>query len=254
MSAVVPGESLASDSALLNIAVSYDGHDLLNVGNATAESAYGGWAIAIGDGATASAGLGDGLSNFALALGSGSNAMAAAGPFNVALAYDGASAYSGFYRGGDDYSTGSWDFAAAFGRGSTANAAGEMYNTALAGWGGTAQAGYSSESSPPGHYVYPGGHIFAGAFGSDSDASGGWGDNLYALVFGDNSHAIAGGLNPGDDFHDDWALVFGNDLTADATGADGLFHFQPGDFTSFADLVAAFASELGLDWLLGGFD
>lgn len=250
MSGAIPFEGSAVDSSFINIAISYDGTTILDIGDARADSQYGGWAIAIGDGAAASAGYGNGLGDFALALGSGSSATAANGPLNAAIAYDGAAAYSGFYPGREGYSLGSDDFAAAFGKGSTSDAAGEMYNTALAGWGGTAHAGYdySPDYSPSGKYIYSGDHTFAGAFGSHSDASSGLGDSLYALALGDNSHATVGGLEPEDRFHDDWALVFGNGRSVDATGADGLFHFQAGDFTNLAEFAQTFANNLGINW------
>jgi hypothetical protein len=149
----------------LNIDVSYNGMDLLHMGDATANSGTGDLAIAYGDGATADAGYGStssGLSlvgqhDSAFADGSGSTAISGAGDYDSATASNGAIAYSGLFIGNGVQATGgSDDIASASGAGSTA----------LAG-------GFNSVTDTAGS------NDIAEAFGNDLTANASTGSNLF---------------------------------------------------------------------------
>jgi hypothetical protein len=165
------------------------------------------------------------------------------------LVQDGSGAYA-------TTTAGSYDLAIAYGAGSTATADG-VSNVAVAENGGTALSGeplVSGVSSVSGAYEY------AVADGAGSSATTGFGDSNIAEAFGTDSSAVAGlgvaDASGGLANDNDLAAVFGNDLTATATGASNLYDIEPGAVTNIAsDAAAAIApgDDLGLSNLLADF-
>jgi hypothetical protein len=250
----VPGAE--SDPSGLNIDISYNGGDVFQMGDATAHSGTGDLAIAYGDGATADAGYGStpsGLSlvaqhDTAFADGAGSTAIAGGGDYDSATASNGGTADSGFFDTSGVSSTGgTYDTASADGAGSTADAAGQSFNTATASGGGTADSGFMVS---PGHVSAGGIGDSANANGTGSVADAGFGENDTAYVLGDHSTALAGGAGGTEvPYDNDLAAAFGNDLLANATGANNLFVIEP---MSFGDAAAALtpSDDFGLSSLL----
>jgi hypothetical protein len=251
-----------SDPSGLNIDVSYNGMDLFHMGDATADSAHGGLAIAYGAGSVADAGtytnpdgvVTTGIGDFAFADGADSTAIATGADYSSATASDGATADSGIAilpgGGGLSSSSAVFDSASASGVGSTADAEGGSFDAATASGGGTADSGFMP-AGVPGEIFVGGGGDSASASGTGSTADAGPGINDIAYVFGNSSHAIAGGslfeLNASNDF----AAAFGNGLTANATGAFNLFQIATpfGDFDPEA-AGAVPSDDLGLSTLL----
>jgi hypothetical protein len=246
-----------ADPSGLDIDISYNGSDVFHMGDgATAHSGTGDLAIAYGDGSTADAGYGStpsGLSlvaqhDTAFADGAGSTAIAGGGDYDSATASNGGTADSGFFDTNGVSSTGgTYDSASADGAGSTADAAGQSFNTATASGGSTADSGFMVF---PGHVSQGGIDDSASASGTGSLADAGFGSNDTASVLGDGSTALAGGTAGSDlTYSNDYAAVFGNDLLANATGANNLFVIEP---TSFGDAAAALtpADDFGLSSLL----
>jgi hypothetical protein len=271
-----------SDPSGLNIDVSYNGMDLFHMGDATAHTGTGDFAIAYGDGASAEAGYGttaSGLSlvgqhDSAFADGAGSTAIAGGGDYDSATASNGATADSGFFvEPGVSGTGGSDDIASASGAGSMADAAGQMFNTATASGGGTADSGFIDH---PGVGVSQGGTgdsaIASGAgstaaagFGNGDSASvsgtgdsaiAGFGNNDIAQVLGDHSGAFAGGIFGGPEGSNDFAASFGNLLQTLAVGSNNVVEigtpfgsFDPIDVTAGATPPV---DDLGLTDVLSG--
>jgi len=261
-----------ADPLGLDIAVSYDGIDLLQMGDAVADSGAGDLSLAVGHSATAQAGYGVPASDYpflAVALGTDSTAIAhastvesiyttsiytAGSGLDSAVALDSATADAGFQTIAapydNTYSFG--DMAIAGGANSTADAAGS-YDDAIAAGGGTADAGFSSTGGP----LYPsplgeGPGDLAIAEGTGSTAAANYSRWDTAAVVGHHSHALAGGLPPGDFAHPgDVAAVVGNILTANATEGAGHIDVEVSNLTTVAaDAAAASSHELGLGGLL----
>jgi hypothetical protein len=256
-----------ADPLGLDIAVSYDGIDLLQMGDAVADSGAGDVALAFGNGATAQAGYGVPASDYpflAVALGTDSTAIAhassvesiytAGSGLDSAVALDSATADAGFQTIAapydNTYSFG--DMAIASGANSTADAAGS-YDDAIAAGGGTADAGFSSTGGPflPSPLGEGPGDL-AIAEGTGSTAAANYSRWDTAVALGHDSHALAGGLPPGDFAHPgDVAAVLGNMLTANATEGAGRIDVEVSNLTTVAaDAAAASSHELGLGGLL----
>jgi len=256
-----------ADPLGLDIAVSYDGIDLLQIGDAVADSGAGDVALAFGNGATAQAGYGVPASDYpflAVALGTDSTAIAHAGTvesiytsgsgLDSAVALDGATADAGFQTIAAPYDNtySSGDVAIASGANSTADAAGS-YDDAIAAGGGTADAGFSSTGGPflPSPLGEGPGDL-AIAEGTGSTAGADYSSWDTAVVLGHDSHALAGELPPGDfAYPGDFAAVVGNMLTANATEGAGRIDVEVSNLvTVAADAAAASSHELGLGGLL----
>jgi hypothetical protein len=262
-----------ADPLGLDIAVSYDGIDLVQMGDAVADSGAGDLALAVGNGAAAQAGYRVPASDYpflAIALGTDSTAVAHAGTaesiytagsgLDSAVALDGATADAGFQTIAapydNTYSFG--DVALASGATSTADAAGS-YDGAIAAGGGTADAGFSSTGGP--FYPSPlgaGPGDVAIADGAGSSAEADYSSWDTAVVVGHHSHALAGGLPPGDFAHPgDVAAVLGNMLTANATEGAGRIDVEVSNLINVAADAAAAASHdpggllADLSWLPG---
>lgn len=256
-----------ADPLGLDIAVSYDGIDLVQMGDAVADSGAGDLALAVGNGAAAQAGYRVPASDYpflAIALGTDSTAIAHAGTaesiytagsgLDSAVALDGATADAGFQTIAapydNTYSFG--DVAIASGATSTADAAGS-YDDAIAAGGGTADAGFSSTGGP--FYPSPlgaGPGDVAIADGAGSTAEADYSSWNTAVVVGHHSHALAGGLPPGD-----VAAVLGDMLTATATEGAGRIDIEVSNLINVAADAAATASPdpggllTDLGWLPG---
>lgn len=273
--ASTPWVAAADPGSGLNIDISYDGHDLFQMGDATATSANGSWAIAYGDGATADAGtytnpngiLTPGTGDFAFANGDHSTAIATGADYSSATASDGRSAYSGIGMEPGGYgvsiSPADFDSASASGAGSVADAEGGSFDSATASSGATADAGFLP-SPIPGIGIFNGGSgDSATASGTGSTAIAGLGNNDIAEVFGNHSTAIAGGsIFPGPPepfgtpWNNDFAGAFGNGFTVDSTGANYVFNIATpfGDFAvPEAASAATPADDFGLSSLLADF-
>jgi hypothetical protein len=266
----------AADPSGLNLAISYDGMNILQMGDATANSGNDSLAIAYGAGSTADSGTwtdaanGDtatGSGDYAFADGANSTAVATGTDFDSATAADGGTAYSGLIVEPGGYviaGTDGYDVAHATGAGSVADAGGDLYDSATASGGGTADAGFL-QSTIPGLGDFGGGESdSATADGAGSVAQAGFGNDNIADVFGNGSNAIAGGLEGSTDYYagsNDIAEAFGNGLTANASGGSDLSEFIS-PFGSFALPEAAAAvpsddfglSSLGLEGLAPGLE
>jgi hypothetical protein len=263
--ASTPGIARADD-----FQISIDGHDLFSTaGNtATAYSGTGDIAIAYGDGATASA-LG-GTGDYALA--SGSDANAYAGGISGDTGADNDSAIDiGNNSGGDPGGSGAWagnsdlegNTDGGTGSGDTAvdigNNSGTFNNGSYAGAGGL----YGDEGDGNGNNdtaidignnsdVYDGsdaGHgndEYASVSGDNSHAVAGLGDNNIAEVDGPNSVAYTGGGDLTQVGNNDLAYVF------DPFGTEGSGTYAGGIGSS--DLSAVFGDDLYSYYTQGGSD
>jgi hypothetical protein len=233
---------LPAQSSGLNLAISFNGMSLVSDGSAVANSGTAGnydLAIAYGDGATAFANNGTG--NSALAIGPAASAIATNGNDDSATALNGIAA-AGY---------GNHDVALAIG--DHAGALGGDYDSALQ-WGRDAYALAGDGDGNFANVMGAGsGDFTGGGFnGYDLGFAGGtaslWANHDIASVFGDNSNAVAGSdlLHGGTTVGDhDIASVFGmNNVTANATGANGLSDFSPtsGDQTGSAATTLAGAA------------
>jgi hypothetical protein len=260
-----------ADPLGLDIAVSYDGIDLLQMGDAVADSGAGDLSLAVGHSATAQAGSGVPASDYpflAVALGTDSTAIAhastvesiytsiytAGSGLDSAVALDGATADAGFQTIAapydNTYSFG--DVAIASGAGSSADSAG-FSDYAIAAGGGMADSGFSSTGGPflPSPLGEGPGDL-AIAEGTGSTAAANYSRWDTAVALGHDSHALVGGLPPGDFAHPgDVAAVVGNMLTANATEGAGHIDVEVSNLTTVAaDAAAASSHELGLGGLL----
>jgi hypothetical protein len=266
----------AADPSGLNLAISYDGMNLFQMGDATATSGDDSLAIAYGAGSTADSGSwtdaanGDtatGTGDYAFADGAGSTAVATGTDFDSATATDGGTAYSGLIVEPTGYvtaGTDGYDVAQATGTGSVADAAGDEFDSATASGGGTADAGFL-QSTIPGVGSFGGGEgDSATADGAGSVAQAGFGNDNIADVFGNGSNAVAGGLEGSTDYYagnDDIAEAFGNGLTANASGGSDLSEFvSPLGSFALPDASAAVPaddfglSSAGLEGLVPGLE
>jgi hypothetical protein len=245
----------ASDTSAMNLAVSYDGMTVIQMGDATASSSPGGGlAIADGDGAVAEAGtytnpdgyVTTGTGDYALATGTDSTAIATGADYSTATASDGGTAASGLAispGGSVSLSPAYFDSAHATGTGSVADAEGGSFDTATASDGGTADSGFLT-STIPGIGDFSGGAgDSATADGAGSTADAGLGNNDIAEVFGSGSSAIDGGdeatLTAG---NSDFVEVLGNALSY-STDASNIFQI----ITPFGDAASTAASAVPVD-------
>jgi hypothetical protein len=232
-------------SATTDIDISIDGVDIFNGGgSATAESAMGDMAIALGPNsfAFAEGGFGD----FASAFSTGTGAEALAGddaPGASGNDFDFASAVgtgrTGFAAAGNailpDTTGSSFDFASADGLDSVAvagnNGSGD-YASAV-GDNVQSEAGFSTNAVVPANFDWASvwGNLFTPTTSTiEADAGGGLfavgGSNDLAFIldpFGTIGSEAMAGL--GSNF--DLAGVLADDLNALSTGIDGIFHIAP---------------------------
>jgi hypothetical protein len=249
--------ALSTTPSDLNLAISFDGYNLIEDGTATATTSPGDFSFAIASGDDAAANASVGFGGFASAVGDDSTALIAenAGYLNTALAngtFSDASVTAGSldisvadgndtdaFSGGSTEISGNGDVAEAFGTNTAANADGGSHDSAWAvdptGTAGTAA------------YAYLGNGNFASAVGDGDQARAGGdtlyasGDNDIATVFGNDSSAFAG-ANESDPGNFDLGAVFDNsNVSQDAIGGDYLY-----------DIVTALGNETGSAAATGG--
>jgi hypothetical protein len=241
--AATPGIAAADALDLNDMAISFDGYNLLEGGTATALTTPGGYGLAIADGAGSYAY--SGTADNAIAIGDNSTATALFGDFDTSIA-NGVGSYT--------YADGNFDTAIASGINSAAGAIYGNYDTAIASgtnsWVETCGLSDSDLSNGDFGFVYgENTSALAGAFTSgvtsDNDvavvvdpdpnaaiftnADAGNGNFDFASVFGNSSWASAGVSFPALDSTGsyDFASVIGDLLGVNASGGDFLSEFLP---------------------------
>ena len=186
----------------LNLAISIDGHTLLQDGTASASSGTDDIAIAYGSGSYADAGskIEPGTGDYAFADGTNSSAYAGSGNGDTAEAVG-----SGSFAGSG---SGNGDTADADGAGTTAEA------------GGTQTGGVVDIAGNNDYASAVGTNDFADASALVNGIYGASSGDI-ATIIGNSSDAYAGVGNY------DFAGVFGDSLTSTATGANDLFVVEP---------------------------
>jgi hypothetical protein len=249
--------ALTTTPSDLNLAVSFDGYNLIEDGTATATTSPGDVSFAIAYGDDAAANASNGFGGFASAVGYGSTAVMGeyAGYLNTAVA-------NGTYSEAN-VSAGSLDSAVADGNNSDAFSGGSTEisgnddvaealgtNTAAIADGGSHDSAWAIDptgTAGTGAYAYLGSGNFASALGDGDQARAGGdtvytsGDNDIATVFGNDSLAFAG-ANESDPGNFDLGAVFDNsNVSQDAIGGDYLY-----------DIVTALGNETGSAAATGG--